>query len=314
MREARWNFAFFARAAGLVGSVLLGAWQATAEPGVRHERVLAIGGAVTEIVYALGEQDRLVGRDSTSTYPPEAFALPDVGYIRALSPEGVLSVNPQLVLARENNGPPEAVEVLKSTGIVWVDVPDDFSPTGLDDNVRIIADALGVQQEGEALRVKIAGDLADVARATERIASPKRAMFILSIRNGRILVGGRDTAADGILSLAGTENVFAELEGYKPVSSEAILAAEPEVILAMTGRGRGGSHSASDDAVTSHPALSLTPAVADGLVIRMEGLYLLGFGPRTAEAALELAQRIYGDALAADAAPPRERSPGDAGG
>lgn len=105
----------------------------------KAQRVLAIGGAVTEIVYALGEQERLVGRDSTSSYPPEATALPDVGYIRALSPEGVLSVKPDLILARENNGPREAVEVLKSTGVRWVDVPDTFTLEGIDENITIIA-------------------------------------------------------------------------------------------------------------------------------------------------------------------------------
>ena len=74
-------------------------------------RVVSIGGAVTEIVYALGEEARLVARDTTSNYPPEATALPDVGYIRRLSPEGVMSVRPDLILSEEGAGPPEALKV-----------------------------------------------------------------------------------------------------------------------------------------------------------------------------------------------------------
>ena len=114
---------------------------AGAARGAEAERVLAIGGAVTEIVFALGESDRLIARDTTSTYPPEALELPDVGYMRALSPEGVLSVEPDLILARANSGPAEAIEVLQAAAIQWVSVPDDFTVEGIDENIRIVAEA-----------------------------------------------------------------------------------------------------------------------------------------------------------------------------
>ena len=147
------------------------------------KRVLAIGGAVTEIIYALGQEDRLVGRDSTSLYPPEATALPDVGYIRALSPEGVLSVRPDLILARENNGPKEAVDVIKSTGMKWVDVPDNFTIEGIDDNIRIIAEELGVSNKGDALRAKVAAEIAEARKKSDNKDKPK-VMFILSVQDG----------------------------------------------------------------------------------------------------------------------------------
>ncbi|HEY4193548.1 MAG TPA: ABC transporter substrate-binding protein, partial [Mesorhizobium sp.] len=76
-------------------------------------KIASIGGSITEIVFALGEQDRLVARDSTSVYPQEAFKLPDVGYMRQLSPEGVLSVDPSGILALQGSGPKEAIDVLK---------------------------------------------------------------------------------------------------------------------------------------------------------------------------------------------------------
>ena len=79
-------------------------------------RLVSIGDSITEIIFALGEQDRLVARDSTSTYPPAATALPDVGYMRALSPEGVLSVNPSAIVAVEGSGPVETLDVLKKAG------------------------------------------------------------------------------------------------------------------------------------------------------------------------------------------------------
>ena len=87
-------------------------------------RILSIGGSVTEIVHALDQGHRLIARDTTSTFPPEVTDLPDVGYARALSPEGVLSVNPSHILAIDDAGPPETIEVLKASGIPFTSVPD----------------------------------------------------------------------------------------------------------------------------------------------------------------------------------------------
>lgn len=268
-----------------------------AEENVRYERVLAIGGAVTEIVYALKEEDRLIGRDSTSTWPPQAVELPDVGYIRALSPEGVLSVKPDLILARENNGPPEAVEVLKSAGIKWVDVPDNFTVQGIDDNIRIIAEALGVEAKGYELRAKVKAELDAAAETIASVGDRKRAMFILSMRNDRVLASGTETAAHGIIELAGAQNIISEFTGYKQLSDEAVITAAPEVIVMMHGRREASDHSSPNEVLERHAALSTTPAVKNGDIIRVDGLLMLGFGPRTGQAALELAKLIYPDEL-----------------
>lgn len=258
------------------------------------QRVLAIGGAVTEIVYALGEQDRLVGRDSTSSYPPEATALPDVGYIRALSPEGVLSVKPDLILARENNGPREAVEVLKSTGVRWVDVPDTFTLAGIDENITIIARELGVKEKGEALKRKVAEDIARARKHLASVENRRKVMFVLALTDDKVNASGTGTAASNIIELAGAENVISEFEGYNQISNEAVINAAPDVILMMTGRGTAADHDAMDALIEAHPALSATPAVKNGRIIRMDGLLLLGFGTRTGEAISQLAQELYG--------------------
>lgn len=261
------------------------------------QRVLAIGGAVTEIIYALGEEDRLVGRDSTSLFPEQALALPDVGYIRALSPEGVLSVKPDLVLARENNGPKEAVEVLKSSGLEWVDVPDNFTVEGIEENIRIIAEALGVPKKGDALRKKVIGEVQAAEKIAKAVQSKKRIMFVLSMRDDKISVSGKNTAADGIIDLSGGINVIDEFEGYKQVSNEAVINAAPEVILMMKRRSESSDHGSSNDQLNTHPALSTTPAVKNGDIIRMDGLLMLGFGPRTGEAVEALSKELYGDSL-----------------
>ena len=89
-------------------------------------RIVSLGGSVTEIIFALGQQDRLIARDTTSTYPVAALDLPDVGYVRALSPEGVLSVDPDLILAIEGSGPPETMEVLQAANVPVVMVPEGY--------------------------------------------------------------------------------------------------------------------------------------------------------------------------------------------
>lgn len=257
------------------------------------KRILAIGGAVTEIIYALGEEDRLIGRDSTSLYPQKATELPDVGYIRALSPEGVLSVKPDLILARGNNGPKEAVDVIKSTGIRWVDVPDNFTLEGVDDNIRIIAEELDVAEKGEILRKKVASEVAEARKKISIKKTKPKVMFVLSMQDGKINASGTKTAAHGIIELSGGENVINEYEGYKQISDEAVINTAPDIIVMMNGRGESSEHSSVNARLEEHAALSTTPAVKNGAIIRMDGSLLLGFGPRTGEAISELSTAFH---------------------
>ncbi|MAS08060.1 MAG: hemin ABC transporter substrate-binding protein [Ahrensia sp.] len=267
----------------------------TAGPGVaqdKAERVLSIGGAVTEIIYALGEEDRLIGRDSTSSYPEAAAALPDVGYMRALAPEGVLSIEPDLILAREGSGPPEAIDVIRSAGIPFVDVPEDFTAGGIGEAVDVVADALNVEDKGKALHAEISAQMDELANAVSGIEEKKRVLFILSMQDGRIMASGTGTAANGIIELAGAENAIVDFEGYKQLTDEAIITIDPDAILMMD---RDGELDTPPETVLAHPAVATTQAGKDKALIRMNGLYLLGFGPRTASAALDLAKALYGD-------------------
>ena len=253
----------------------------------------SIGGSVTEIVYALGEEDRLIARDSTSVFPVAAEALPDVGYMRALSPEGVLAVSPGLIISEDGAGPPETIAVLESAKIPFITVPDEYSRAGIIAKVRAVGAALDVADEAETL----VQELDDKLQAAEQVAqdqaseTPKRVLFILSTQGGRIMASGHGTAANGIIEMAGATNVITEFEGYKPLSDEAISAAAPDVILMMD---RDDDHGAANATLFAMPALAGTPAAQNGAVVRMDGSYLLGFGPRTADAILDLNAALYG--------------------
>ncbi|WP_083638625.1 heme/hemin ABC transporter substrate-binding protein [Rhizobium oryziradicis] len=269
----------------LVG-VLFSFWATSGIAQDSHPaKIVAIGGSVTEIVYALGEEARLIGRDSTSVYPPQALKLPDAGYIRALSPEGVLSLNPDLILMLDGAGPPEALETIKAAGVPIATIPDGYDAASISKKVEAVGAALGVEPKAHVLANRLNGALqAAIAKSADQ--KPKvRVLFILSLQNGRVMAAGNHNHADGILKLAGAENVMADINGYKQVSDEAIIKAAPDVVVMMTGTG---GHATDDQTVLSNPAIAATPAGKARRLVRMDGMYLLGFGPRTADAVTAL--------------------------
>lgn len=253
-------------------------------------RIISIGGAITEILYAMGLEDRIIGVDITSIFPPQALKdKPNVGYMRQLSPEGVLGLGPSLVLANDGSGPKEAVTVLESAAVPFVRVPDHFTGEGILERIRLVAAATGVPSRGECLAKEVDSGLSRLAVLRKGIEKPARVMFILSFTNGKPMVAGRGTAADGIIRLAGGVNAITEFEGYKPVSDEAIVAARPDAVLGM----ERSNFKMTPPEVFQHPAFALTPAADRKSYISMDGLYLLGFGPRTAQAASDLAHALY---------------------
>lgn len=256
-------------------------------------RIVAIGGSITEIVHALGLEDRLVARDSTSTYPEAALKLPDIGYMRALSPEGVLSVSPSGILALESSGPAEAVEVLRKASVPFITVPETFDHDGILEKIRIVGTSLGAGGAAEKLAASVDAELAAAEKLTAGVKERKRVLFLLSMQGGKLLAAGSDTAADGIIHLAGGINAVEGFSGYKQLSDEAALAARPDLVLMMD---RGDDKAAAED-LFSHPGLAGTPAAKARKLVLMDGGYLLGFGPRTAGAIRDLATALYGEQL-----------------
>lgn len=288
-------FSFRAALAPLAGALLAFApLSAGANEGTATfsdaARIVSIGGSITEIVYALGEGSRLVARDSTSNYPEEALKLPDVGYMRQLSPEGVLSVNPSGILAIHGSGPQSAVDVLKKSSVRFIEVPEHFTHEGILEKIRVVGKALGVDAKAEKLATETDAKLTAAQKQTASIKERKRVLFVLSTQGGKILAAGGDTAADGIIKLAGAVNAVEGASGYKTMSDEAIVTARPDVILTM----KGGGPPISADELFANPAIASTPAGTDRKFISMPGGYLLGFGPRTADAIHDLAVSLYG--------------------
>lgn len=256
------------------------------------DRIVSIGGSVTEIIFALGEEDRLVARDTTSVYPDTALKLPDVGYIRALAAEGVLSVQPTLIITEDGAGPPETISVLREAAIPMITIPEGYTKAGIVAKILAVGAALNVPEKAHTLARKVEADLDNVnAVVASKTGDPKRVLFILSTQGGRITASGTNTAASGIINMAGGQNAITSFEGYKQVTAEAIAAAAPDVILMMD---RNGGHSSALDELFALPSLITTPAATKGALVRMNGLLLLGFGPRTPMAVEKLNIAING--------------------
>jgi iron complex transport system substrate-binding protein len=256
-----------------------------------NRRIVVLGGSLAEIVAALGAEGELVGRDTTSTFPPSLLALPDVGYVRALSPEGVLSLTPDLILAEPDAGPPPVIEVLRAAGTQFVTIPGAPTAAGVVAKIEATAAALGLPEQGAALAARVAAEIA-TAQALPA-PNPLRVLFVLSLQGGAVMAGGEGSSAEGIIHMAGGVNVGLGFDGFKPMTDEAVLAADPQAILVMD---REGQQSITPQMIAAHPALGRTTAATEGRIVAMDGMLLLGFGPRTGQAATALHQALYGDA------------------
>lgn len=253
-------------------------------------RVITIDGSVTEIVFGLGAADQVVARDDSSLYPPQVNTLESVGYVRQLSAEPVLSLNPTLIITTTSVGPQEAVDQLVASGVTFLVVPAATTVEGVISNVETIATALGRETEGAALVERIQSDYAAAQELQASVETHPRVMFIYARGAGAVSVAGTNTSADAMLKLAGVENAVTDYEGYKPITAEAVVAAAPDVILMMTG---GLESIGGVDGLAEQPGIAQTPAGENKHIVAVEDLYLLGFSTRIGTAVLDLTYLLH---------------------
>ncbi|WP_420548600.1 heme/hemin ABC transporter substrate-binding protein [Curvivirga sp.] len=249
------------------------------------KRILSIAGGNTEIIYALGGENLLVGSDTTSYYPEAAAKLPKVGYMRALSAEGVLSLDPDLIVLTEEAGPPPVIMQLKQAKVNILEVKAARSFDDIKENISVIGKAIEKEAEADKLIEKMNQQSDQLQLAISQQDVKKSYMFIFQHGNGSPMVAGRDTSADSIIALAGGKNVATAYEGFKPLTPEAAINMQPDIIL-VTNRGLASAGGL--DAFKTLPGISLTNAAQQGNIIAMDVLFMLGFGPRTVEAATEI--------------------------
>ena len=271
-------------------AVLLVPLGAFAQPDADTSRIVTLGGSVTEIVYALGAGDQVVGVDASSVYPEAATEQPNVGYFRKVPAEGVLSLNPSLVLALEGTGPPTVFEQFRSAGVRIVQVPDTPSVTGAKQKIQQIGDLLGRSAQADSLIAAMERELEAAQALRTEASSTPRVLFVYARGSGTMNVAGRGTSAAAMIELAGGKNAITGFEGFKPMSAEAVVEAEPDVILALT---RGLESIGGTEGLLEQPGIPLTPAGKQERIVAMDDLLLLGFGPRLGTAVTRLTKKLH---------------------
>lgn len=282
-------FSGLAVSSGLIStSVLTGCGSQTAQ----SQRIISIGGDLTEIIHALDRLDNVVARDSTSMYPASVTDLPDIGYVRSLGAEGILSLSPSLIIASSEAGPPEVIDQIKATGIKVVTPEEGHSVEALKARIMTIGDTLSAEKNAKTLIAAIEEDMRRHTAKLETLTTKPKVLFLLNGRDGSPMAAGKSTAADAMITLAGGHNVFDSHNGYKAYSFEGLADAAPDFIMMM-------DHSLAQmggvAGIKSHPAIGLTPAAKTGNIIAKDGLFLLGFGPRLPEAVKYLSSKFHPD-------------------
>jgi len=262
---------------------------------VRPLRILSLTPNITEILFAMGLGDKVVGRSTWCTYPPEALAVPAVGDTIHLSLEKVIRLEPTIafLVAR-----PEAVHHdatlarLEGLGIRVVPLQADRMDEMLD-AIRTLGRETREEEAAQALLGRIQGDLDRVRQQVAGLSRP-RVLFVcpMSVGSARIMVAGRGTFVDGLLNVAGAENAYPDEANWPTLSPQQVIALAPDVVI-INAVGENAPPDRVEAIRQSWASLTGVPAVANGRVHILTESYLTIPGPRVGQAARLLAETIH---------------------
>ena len=257
------------------------------------ERIVSLNGSTTEILFALDVGDNVVGCDASSTYPKGVKEkLPSIGYQYGLNAEGILSLNPTLVIGKIDVRPPQVVEQLRMAGVTVLLLKEPRSFETAKERLLTIGKAVGREKKAEELTEALDTDIKKLeTKLASRNGQPSQKALFLYLRGTQTtLVLGTDTAPGAMFDIIGAENAAGSIKGNKPMTAEAVIAAQPDVyVLFSTSLESVGGV----DGLLKLPGLAHTPAGQNRRVVTLDGQYLSGFGPRCGRAALDLFQGIY---------------------
>ncbi|SEF12726.1 iron complex transport system substrate-binding protein [Jiangella alba] len=258
-------------------------------------RILAVDlyGTLAEIVFSLGLGDHVVGRDASTGFP-QAADLPLVtpgGH--DLNAEAILDLDPTVVLTDASVGPPEVQQQLRDAGIPVIFFDDARDLDRIPSQIRAVAGALGVPDEGEQLVERTSGEIADALALAPAGADPLRIAFLYT-RGGMVqLLAGPGSGADAMIRAIGAVDVGTDIGLERPftqITSEALIEAAPDVIIMMT---KGLESIGGVDGMLRLPGVAQTPAGEKLRVVDMADSVLLSFGPRSGRTIEALAHAVY---------------------
>jgi iron complex transport system substrate-binding protein len=254
------------------------------------QRIITLSGALTEVTDALGLGKNIVAVDVTSEYPAYVHQLPKVSRNRALSAEGIMAFRPDIVLAPEGHITKAIQSQLKAAGITLVNIRQEFSVKGALQFIRTVATALHMEQKGQALATQVETDVnKELTRIKQANKKAPGVLFIYARGAGAMSVSGKGSNMDAIIQLAGARNVVQEFSDFKPYSTEALIKANPDIILLFDF---GLSSLGGKNTLLKMPGITATKAGKNKAILEMDGPLLVNFSVRLPEAIRQLNQQL----------------------
>lgn len=255
------------------------------EEAITERRIVSLDGAITEIVVTLGYGNELVGRDVTSTYPDWIKdSVTDLGHVRSLAIESLLELNPTLILASEKEMVPDLEDKIRRSGVEYKFFDREFSLEGTKTLIREVG-AYFQNPDTSAVLQKIDKDISDV----EKFETKPKVLFVYARGAGTLMVAGENTPMEGMIEMAGGENAVSGFQDFKPLTAEALISYDPEIILMFDS---GAQSLGGEEGILLVPGVSETKAGKNKAIVTMDGGLLSGFGPRVGEAVVALNRLI----------------------
>jgi iron complex transport system substrate-binding protein len=254
-----------------------------------QERIITAGSAITETVCALGDCNKIVASDRTSLYPAHIQQLPSIGYRSGINAEGIISLKPTLVIAEKEYVEEAVITQLSSSNIKLLLIERKNNLSDTKSFIWQISEALGRQTEGKKLIQSIEDDLADAKTILQKTSTSPKVLCVYNRGTATVSMAGNETFAD-ILKYVGASNAIPGVDGYKPLNTEALIAANPEYLLMVsTGfQSLGGM-----EGVLKVPGVLQTTAGQKKQILALDSLMLTNFGPRFGQAVKELVLLLH---------------------
>jgi iron complex transport system substrate-binding protein len=251
-------------------------------------KIVSLNGSLSEVLAGLGLEKNIAGTDITSNYPAALKAKPKVGHNKNINAEGVMALQPDLIIGLKQEVSPALAAQFKAAGLKLLLADQDFSVEGTKKLIRLLADSLHATAKGDSLVKVLEADLSKVPVVAANAEKPK-VLFIYARGTGTMMVGGTGTAIDKAIVLAGGQNAISEFADYKPLTAEALVKANPDIILLFDSGLQSLGGAAGLEKIQG---IKETKAGKTHRIISMDGELLSSFGPRLGRAIQELAAKI----------------------
>jgi iron complex transport system substrate-binding protein len=249
------------------------------------KRIITLNNTLTETIDALGLGKNLVAVDVTSIYPAYVQKLPKASRNRSVSAEGLLSFSPDIVLAADGSISKEVEYQLTAANIKVVQIKQAYSPAGTYQLIKDVAAALQVQAKGETLVKTLQAKMNKAVNFVKQHPKKTKVLFIYARGTGVMMVAGKNTSVDAMISLAGGQNAVSGFDDFKPYTTEALVEANPDVILMFDF---GLSSLGGVESTLKMPGMAQTNAGKNKRIVQMDSNLMVGFSTRLDQAILQL--------------------------